>query len=545
MRGLALGLLFGSVVAATTVTALALPPTETALADAAMTGDRDACRTLLAEGADVNAPQGDGSTALHWAAHRADAELTRMLIEAGAEIGMTTRVGELSPLFMAAKNGSAEIVSLLLDAGASPTATNSNGTTPLMLGAASGSIDTVDVLLERGAEVDAADSTNEQTALMFASALGRVEVVRRLAKTGAKLDAVTRVTEVITLGQRVAAQKIERDVSLEGSRNPTVMGGMTALHFAAREGHSDTVRELASAGADVNRVNAADDMSVLTSAIINGNLDIAMYLLEQGADPDLASKTGLTPLFATIDAQWAARTWYPPPSVAQEKTRYIELMQALVDAGADVDARLSKKPWYRTFHGDWIKQDGATAFWRAAKSNDVAAMRLLVNAGANPTIPTLLGGTPLQAAAGFGLEPQTSNVVPDARLEAVRYLVEEVGANVNEPDSQGYTPLHGAALTENREVMSYLIAMGADVKARANVIFGGIGETDRDVDGATGDTVADMANGPKPHNLQYPATVAFLESLGAASSNHCRAATCVVKDFPEEEDEDPKVRDRK
>ena len=117
---------------------------------------------------------------------------------------------------------------------------------------------------------------------------------------------------------------------------------------------------------------------------------------------------------------------------------------------------------------------------------------------------------------------------------AVQYLVEEVGADVNLADKQGYTPLHGAALTENREVMLYLIAMGANVKARANMIFGGIGETDRNVDGATGDSVADMANGPKPHNLHYPETAAFLVNLGSENSDHCRAATCVVKDFPEE-----------
>ena len=107
-------------------------------------------------------------------------------------------------------------------------------------------------------------------------------------------------------------------------------------------------------------------------------------------------------------------------------------------------------------------------------------------------------------------------------------------ADVNQADNQGYTPLHGAALTEDRDVMLYLVAMGADVKARAAMILGGIGETDRDVDGATGDSVADMANGPRPHNLQYPETVEFLIDLGSEESAHCRAATCVVKDFPEE-----------
>ena len=511
---------------------------------AAMKGDGERVEALLAAGEDVNVAQGDGSTALHWAAHRNDPQMARLLIEAGADIGATTRVGDLTPLFMAAKNGNATIVELLLDAGAEADSTNTNGTTPLMLAAASGDVGTVELLLERDANVNARDDTQGQTALMFAASLGRTDAVRLLARSGADMDAVTKVTEIIKREYRYIEKQKDRNVRFEGAKNPPVMGGMTALHFAAREGHLGVAKELVLGGANPNQVNAADGMSALTSAIINGNLDIAMFLVDHGADPNLASKTGLTPLFATVDAQWAARTWYPPPSVEEEKTHYLDLMQALVDAGADLDARLGKKPWYRTFHGDWIKQEGATAFWRAAKSNDIAAMKLLVAAGANPTITTIQGSTPLQAASGFGLEPQTSNVVPDARLDAVRYLVEEVGSDVNQADHQGYTPLHGAALTENREVMLYLIAAGADVKARAAMIFGGIGETDRDVDGATGDTVADMANGPKPHNLQYPETVEFLVNLGSENSDHCRAATCVVKDFPEEAEEKTAKREK-
>ena len=511
-------------------------PAKVSLADAAMQGDRAAVRALLEQQVDVNLAQGDGSTALHWAAYRNDPEMARLLLDAGADIRATTRLGELTPLFMAAKNGNAAVVELLLRAGADARSTNTNGTTPLMLAAASGDMDAVKVLLDHDAEVNAKDKTNGQTALMFASALGRVLAVRMLSREGADLDAVTNVTEIIKREYRYIEKQKERNIRYEGAKNPPVMGGMTALHFAAREGHLAVVRELVEGGANVNQVNAADEMSALTSAIINGNFDMAKFLVDHGADPSLASKTGLAPLYATIDGKWAARTWYPPPSVSEEKIHYLDLMQALVDAGANVDARLLKKPWYRTFHGDWIKQEGATAFWRAAKSNDVAAMKLLVAAGANPTIATFLGSAPLQAAAGFGLEPQTSNVVPDARLDAVRYLVEEVGADVNQADKQGYTPLHGAALTEDRDVMLYLIATGADVKARAAMIFGGIGETDRDVDGAMGDSVADMANGPRPHNLQYPETVEFLIDLGSEDSAHCRAATCVVKDFPEEDE---------
>ena len=508
------------------------------LSEAAMRGDMAAVESLLSERADINAAQGDGTTALHWAAYRDDVAMARVLLDAGADVAVQTRLGDLTPLFMAAKNGAAAMIEVLAEAGAEINVANTIGTTPLMLAAASGRADAVKVLLDRGADVDAKDTTNGQNAVMFAAALGRADVVRLLAESGAALDENTNVSEIIKREYRYREQQAgntnrSQQVRREGATSLPTMGGMTALQFATREGHLDAVRALVESGVDVNRVNAADKMSPLTSAILNGGLDIAMYLVGNGADPSLSTVTGVAPLYAVIDAQWAARTWYPAPSVSEEKTDYLDLLQAVVDSGADLNARLGKKLWFRSFHGDWIKQEGATAFWRAAKSNDVAAMKLLVAAGADPSIPTHLGGTPLQAAAGFGLEPQTSNVVPNARLAAVRYLVQEVGADVNAADTQGYTPLHGAALTANTEVMAYLVAVGADVKARAKMVFGGIGETDREVEIETGDTVADMANGPKPHNLQYPEVVTFLEELGAVNSNHCRAATCIVKTLKE------------
>ena len=507
------------------------------LADAAMRGDQAAVRSLLDQQVDVNRAQGDGTTALHWAAYHDDLEMARLLTAAGADVSAQTRLGSLTPLFMAAKNGGAAMVELLLQTGADPQSTNANGTTPLMLAGASGDIETVEILLGRGTDANAKDLTNGQTALMFAAALGRAPAVKLLAEHGADVNAVTNVAEIVKREYRYREKETaNRRRIREGRDNPPVMGGMTALHLAAREGHADVIRELVAADANVNLVNAADGMSVITTAIINGHVDLAMFLVvEHDADPNLATQEGLTPLYATIDAQWAARTWYPAPNLSEEQTDYMELVAALVDAGADLDARLGKKPWFRTFHGDWIKQEGATAFWRAAKSNDVTAMRFLVAAGANPDIRTAVGGTALQAATGFGLEPQTSNFVPDARLTAVRYLVEELGADVNANDKQGYTPLHGAALTADHEVIGYLVAAGADVSSRADMVFGGIGETDADVDAETGDTVADMANGPKPHNLQYPETVAFLEHLGSPNSDHCRAATCVVKTLAEKE----------
>src|SRR6185295_11765063 len=159
-------------------------------------------------------------------------------------------------------------------------------------------------------------------------------------------------------------------------------------------------------------------------------LDVASFLLDRGANPNLATDYGLAPLYATLDAQWAERTWYPAPSIDEEETHYQDLLKSLLAHGADPNARLVKKPWYRTEHGDWVSPVGATPFWLAAKADDVPAMKLLVAAGANPTIPTTAGTSPLSAAAGYGYEPQVSHFAPNARLAALRYLVEEVGADV-------------------------------------------------------------------------------------------------------------------
>lgn len=523
-------------VALSIVTVQAAIASDRRLPDAAMNGDVAAVRALLDQNVDVNSAQGDGTTALHWAAYSGNTELARLLLARRADLAAKTRLGAFTPLMLAARNGHSDIIRLLLDAKGEPNAANANGTTPLMLAAAAGKADAVAMLIERGADVNARDVTNGQTALMFAAALGRVDAIKVLTGRKADADAVTRVSPIITMTERYKQQtqgKGSRAITSEGrSSDVRSMGGMTALMFAAREGHLDAVRALVAAGADVNKANESDNVSVLTLAIVNGRLDIAKLLLDNGADPKVISKTGLGPLYATVDAQWPERTWYPPANVAEEKTKYLELLRALLDKGADPNVRLGRKPWYRTFHGDWADPAGATPFWLAAKANDVAAMKVLLAGGANPSIPNARGVTALQVAAGFGLEPQVTNFAPNARLTAIKYLVEECGADVNAKDTQGYTPLHGAGLTANHDVILYLIAMGADVKARASSVFGGEGEPDKDTAGASGDTVADMANGPRAHNMQFPETTALLERLGSENSGNCRYATCVVKTLP-------------
>jgi ankyrin repeat protein len=184
----------------------------------------------------------------------------------------------------------------------------------------------------------------------------------------------------------------------------TVIGGMSALLFAARDGQMDAVRELVEGGANINEVSQSDRTSPITMAIINGHLDLAKYLLDHGAAPNLANAAGLTPLYATIDVQWAPHVWFPQPDTTQQAVSYLNLMKALLAHGANPNARLGKKLWFRGLSQDpsWVDPAGSTPYWRAAQSSDVAALRLLVANGADPEIATTAGDTPLMVAAGIG-----------------------------------------------------------------------------------------------------------------------------------------------
>ena len=492
------------------------------LPDAAMRGDLEAVRLLLAEGVDVNAVQGDGNTALHWAAYRRNAELVRLLVDARADTAAKTRIGDMTPLFMAAKVGDAEIMELLLQAGADANIANTNGTTPLMLAAGSGKTAAVQLLLDHGGDVNARDITNGQTAVMFAAALNRGEAISMLVESGADLGVLTKVSYV-QQGRRAR-------VDDELDERTVEMGGNTALHFSAREGALDAVRALVAAGADVDQVSGNDHTPPITQALITGNLDIAMFLLQSGADPNIANADGLAPLYATLDARFAQRTWYPPPTVEQEKTNYLDLMRALLAKGADPNARLTKQLWYRQF-GNSGSPDrvGATPFWRATQAHDLTAMKMLLEAGADPSINTKLESSALMVASGIHYSNQGLNYLPDQRLEVVKFLVEELGADVNHKDKTGHTPLHGAALIGNHDIIRYLVDKGADVTARANTISGSGdgGGTAQEVEPGTGDAPADMANGWSMNAPQYPETVQFLIRLGSPFGNTCWASNCV------------------
>ena len=510
---------------------------DTHLADAVQNGDRAAIRTLLAKKVDVNAPQGDGTTALHWAAFNDDTVTAKLLLAAGANVKAATRDGAITPLFMACRNGSAPMIELLLNAGADGNSVTETGTTPLMMAASAGNPAALKVLLDHGANVNARDLAHGQTALMFAASLNRADAIKILIAHGADPKLTSKVTKTeqvrfsegglpapddpaatppaakATAAKEATGEMPPAQQAGRGSRGATTMGGQTALLYAARDGQLDAARALVESGADVNQGNSEEKTTPIVMAIINGHLDLAKMLLDHGANPNLANVWGLAALYATIDVQWAPYAWFPQPLTSQEKITHLELMKALIAHGADVNAKLGKKIWVRSF-GDrsWVDPAGATPFVRAAQSDDVPAMKLLVAAGADPKIATTGGDTALMVAAGLGWAPNNSTVVPDSWKSAVEYCL-ELGLDVNAIDAKGYTALHGVAFRGDNDLIKFLVSKGAQTGVKTNA----------------GDTIADMANGPIPHSIPHPETVALLESLGSANSHKCRSDQCLVE----------------
>src|SRR5215212_381328 len=543
-------------------------PAPTAVVEAAMQGNRDAVRMLLKDGADVNTTQADGMTALHWAAQKSDVELAKMLLYAGANVKATTRIGGYTPLLMAAKNGDTPMIDVLLsNINADPNGATSNGTTPLMLAAAAGKADAVKLLIAKGANVNARENARAETALTFAAAYGRTEVVRVLTANGANPMVTTKVMDLEKFAkeeqERLAAERGAnngRGGAAQGGRGgapqgPQIAGvtrqynytelvgywgGLAPMHLAARQGHIETVKALIDAGADVNQRGAGDKVTPMLIATINGHFDLAKFLLDKGADPNIAQDNGATPLYAVLNCQWAAKALYPQPrAYEQQQTTYLELMKAILDKGADPNVRLTRKIWYSQYDFDQsgVDETGATPFWRAAYAADVDAMKLLVAYGADPEIKTMrtpgrvrtgdvtreitdvapmppvaVGGpgvSPLLAASGVGYgEGFAANhhrYAPSGMLAAVKYLVEELHADVNARDHEFNTALHNAAARGDNEMILYLVSKGADPKA-----------VNRE-----GKSTADMANGPVQRISPFPDTIKLLEGMGAKNNHKC------------------------
>jgi len=488
------------------------------LADAAKTGDVEAVRTLLKQRANVNEAQGDGMTALHWAVYTNNLDIAKMLVQAGANVKATTRLDSATPLLMAAANANVDMMELLLKAGADVNATSSLGTTPLMQASAAGSVDGVKALIEHGANVNAKDKLKEQTPIMFAAAMNRDAVIRLLASNGADLKATSKVMSIDKPlfdddGNPIPQRPQQKDaagnpIDQYGQPAAQFMGGFSALHYAAREGHMDAIRSLVEAGADVNEQNPGDRTTPMVEAIVNGHYDIARYLVEHGGNPNLVSIDGLAALYATIDNEYAPVAWSATShtwadGTAQQKTSYLDLMTVLMDHGADPNAQITKPLWFRPPHHNqmWVKTTGSTPLWRAAQATDLPAIRLLVARGANAKIASKDNDTTLAMAAGIGWSGNYSINAPYF-LETVKYLVEEAKIDINAVDKDGYTAIFGAAYRGDNEVVKYLVEKGAKLDHRNN----------------RGWSVTDMTTAPNVRSsvgLAHPETEKLVVSLGA------------------------------
>ena len=571
-------------VALTALTALVGAAADSPVADAAMRRDLASVRSLIAGGADVSVAQGDGLTALHWAARHGDRAMATALIGAGANLAAVTRLGAHTPLHVAGTTGAANVVEALLEAGADPAVTTTTGAAALHFAAGAGNSDAVAALLRHSAAADAREHQWGQTPLMFAAAADRVAVIETLLAAGADPGITANVVDITARNEADSADRRERnrrvatlrarlmgieqpaqqarsatepeptrsaeardaaavEVDLQEEPEPLgyadligAHGGLTALLLAAREGHAGAVLALLGGGADINQPSAADRTSPLVMATINGHFDLAMRLLEEGADSTLASDAGATSLYAALNMHWAPKSRHPQPTdYMQQETSYLELMEALIAAGAEVNARLTKSLWYTTYNRDMLGVDrtGATPFWRAAYALDLAAMKMLLAHGADPTLPTTkvperrrrgddtghsglppvpLGGPavyPIHAASGVGygqgFAANTHRHVPDAWLPTVKFLVEELGADVNARDHKGYTPVHHAASRGDNALIEYLVSKGAEVTGVSR----------------RGHTTADLANGPVQRTQPFPETIELLVRLGAKNNNRC------------------------
>jgi ankyrin repeat protein len=610
-KGLGFAILSIALLTAASPAAGPRPKAGEPLIEATRRGDVAAVRTLLRDGADPSAAQGDGLTALHVAAETGNLEITRLLIAGKADVQAKSRLGGYTPLHLAAGAAHVEVVRALVQAGADVKAvTTTGGVTPLHLAAkALNGEAAVRVLIEAGAPVNALDGTSGQTPLMFAAGYGRAASVRELLRAGAEPDVATEVVDVLERlyidqeartqlsqalqGFRAASGDTDRastwkeqqaaiaaqreflqdrewqegllygfhpdwlasvqpwwslqngvdqssDLVVRRPQQETLVGktgGMTALLFAAREGRIEAAQALLDGGAAIDR-QSGDGTTPLVSALLNGHFDLALRLIERGADVNLATYTdGVAPLFALLQTQWTLKFTNHPQPRAQDnqQTEHMPVLNALLERGANPNARLNTHLWHLEWEGKFgMDITGATPFWRAALAQDLEAMKALAAHGADPNIPTSWpepgmresrqedgrvaedsglpvmpqgwpNAYPIHMAAGggyLGLGAFQQNNVPNNFMPSVQFLVEELGLDVNIPDAWGYTPLHYAAVRGDNALIEYLVSKGADIKAVTRL----------------GQSVVDMTRGGRNgffSRTPYPATEELLLKLGS------------------------------
>lgn len=535
---------------------------------AARDGRSAVVKLLLANGADpLAATSTGGATALHFAAGNGNPESVQALLAKGVPVDIRETAWGQTPLMWAAAYNRVAAVDVLLKAGAGLEAASKIDDIPKQ----ERDIRTVLVARGRrvaalkAAESPLAPSNVTPNITPAAAASAPVPSVPVVASTAPAAKPAAAAPAAIAPARPAAAPASApaagavrasgdsaRPATGFQQRGPSYgelignKGGLTPLLFAVREGNDDVMLRLLAAGANINHVSEGDHTSPLLMATINGRFDMARVLMEKGADVKLASDAGATPLYAVINTQWAPKSLYPQPTAQmQQKISHVELMEMMLKAGADPNVRLKKHLWFMSYNFDLLGVNtvGATPFWRAAYGLDVPAMKLLVQYKADPTIPTIkpigrlpgddapeegaAGGAdpsglppipdggpgvyPIHAASGVGygegFAANSHRHAPDAWIPAVKYLIEEIKADPNARDHNGYNPLHHAAARGDNELIQYLMSKGTDVKALSR----------------RGQTTADMANGPVQRIPPFLETVDLLVKLGAKNSNKCKS----------------------
>jgi uncharacterized protein len=432
--------------------------TPSAVADAAMRGDKAAVRALIEKKSDVNAAQIDGTTALHWAVRADDLELTEMLLKAGAQPSAANQSGA-TPMLLSAMNGNAAILERLIQSGADPNAPLSQtGDTALMIAARSGQLDAVRALVDHGAKVNAKESWGGTTALMWAVSERHSNVVQLLLEHGADVNAKSNFVPSASgrgfEGTAPVAPKANQAIEEFAS------GWMTPLMFAAREDDLDSAHILIQKGADVNAFSA-DGKDALSLALFNGSYDVASLLIDSHANVNHADAQRFTPLFWAVDRRNMETAPNFPWMVTQDP---LPVIKKLLDGGADPNALVNSTPRARMREGS-PRIVLATALMRAAFAGDLELVKLLLAHGADPHIPSSDRETTLAAACGLAFINGYHRQRPPAeRLEVVKLMV-ELGEDINHADSYGITPLMAAANLGDVNVVRYLIDKGADLGA--------------------------------------------------------------------------------
>ena len=428
------------------------------VADAAMQRNKPAVRALLQQNADVNAPQIDGTTALHWAVEADDLELTDLLIRAGAHVSAANKAGA-TPLLLATINGNSGLIERLIAAGADPNAPlTKSADTALMMASRTGKIEAVKVLVDHGARVNAKETWGGTTALMWAVSERHSDVAKLLIDHGADVNAKSNFVPSASgrgfEGTTPVAAKPNQGIEEFAS------GLLTPLMFAAREDDIESARLLVKAGADINAIGG-DGKDALGLSLFNGSYDVASLLIDSHANVNQADAQRFTPLFWAVDRRNMETAPNFPWMVTTDP---LPLIKKLLDAGANPNAVINSTPRAHMREGS-PRIVYATALMRAAFSGDIELVKLLLAHGANPHIMSSDKETTLMAACGTGfINGYNRQRTPAERLEVVKLLI-DLGEDVNAADSYGITPLMVAANLGDIAIVQYLVGKGADLAA--------------------------------------------------------------------------------